>query len=141
MRASVQREEERKKDGSKVIEVRRQPNTGQGGDRRNRDRGPRTSIDRNGHDRSAGRGASHFDFLPAAGLVRFAMLFRRGACVAGKPQPARQEEELPSPAVLESEPVASEEPKSAPVPEPSSQRCVIIRLNIFCCIIIGVATV
>lgn len=52
----MQREDERKKDGGKVIEVRRQPTTGQG-DRRNRDRGPRASLDRNGPDRGAGRGA------------------------------------------------------------------------------------
>ena len=58
VQAFLQREEERKKDGSKVIEVRRQPNSGQGGDRRNRDRGPRTSMERNGHDRSTGRGLS-----------------------------------------------------------------------------------
>ncbi|KAK9906517.1 hypothetical protein WJX75_003232 [Coccomyxa subellipsoidea] len=51
-----QREEERKKDGSKVIEVRRQPSTGQG-DRRNRDRGPRGSLDRNGPDRNSNRAA------------------------------------------------------------------------------------
>ena len=39
-----------------MIEVRRQPSTGQG-ERRNRDRGPRGSLDRNGPDRNASRGA------------------------------------------------------------------------------------
>lgn len=39
-----------------MIEVRRQPSTGQG-DRRNRDRGPRGSLDRNGPDRNSNRGA------------------------------------------------------------------------------------
>ena len=76
--AFMQKEEERKKDGSKVIEVRRQPNTGQGGDRRNRDRGPRNSLDRNGPDKSTGRGASHHSLLMAPGLVRSVMAFSRG---------------------------------------------------------------
>ncbi|EIE24123.1 hypothetical protein COCSUDRAFT_65755 [Coccomyxa subellipsoidea C-169] len=59
-----QREEERKKDGSKVIEVRRQPSAGQG-DRRNRDRGPRGSLDRNGPDRNANRAARTGSGKPA----------------------------------------------------------------------------
>ncbi len=76
-RAPVQREEERKKD-SKVIEVRRQPNTAQGGERRNRDRGARTSIEKNGHDRSAGKGTALNAFFAPGGLVRSMMAFLRG---------------------------------------------------------------
>ncbi len=110
----LQREEERKKDGSKVIEVRRQPNTGQGGDRRNRDRGPRTSIDRNGHDRSAGRGASPDASFTAAGLVRPAMPFPRGRSVlqGSLSQPGKRRK-LPSRCSSnESEPVAYRRTKS-----------------------------
>ncbi|CAK0752488.1 hypothetical protein CVIRNUC_002150 [Coccomyxa viridis] len=89
------KEEERKKDGSKVIEVRRQPNTGQGGDRRNRDRGPRNSLDRNGPDKATGR---------------------------GRAQPARQEED-PTPLVLNGGDLQpNDDAKAVPVPEPASQR-------------------
>lgn len=133
----MQREEERKKDGSKVIEVRRQPNTGQGGDRRNRDRGSRSSIDRNGPDRSAGRGASLDSVILPLGLVRSVMAFSEGAVwPAGKAQAARHEEE-PAPAVAnEPESVAADEAKSTPVPEPASQRCVIVmHISAFCFIL------
>ena len=128
--ASVQKEEERKKDGSKVIEVRRQPNTGQGGDRRNRDRGPRTSLDRNGPDRSTGRGASHHGLLngtwPSQVCDGF---FEGGACCAGRPQPARHEEDA-APSVLNGGDLQpNEDAKAVPVPEPASQRCTILQVS------------
>ena len=127
LRAPVQREEERKKDGSKVIEVRRQPNTGQGGERRNRDRGARTSIDKNGHDRSAGKGTAPNALFCTSWPSQVCDGFSEGAaCLVGRSQQAKHEEEPAPIGAAERDSVATDEPKSAPVPEPSSQRCVII---------------
>ena len=134
--ASMQKEEERKKDGSKVIEVRRQPNTGQGGDRRNRDRGPRNSLDRNGPDKATGRGASHHSLLigtwPSQVCDGF---FEGGAYCAGRAQPARQEED-PTPLVLNGGDVQpNDDAKAVPVPEPASQRYTILEVSPLLCLL------
>ena len=124
----MQREEERKKDGSKVIEVRRQPNTGQGGERRNRDRGARNSIDKNGHDRSAGKGtALNAPFCTSWPSQVCDGFSEKVACLVGRSQQVKHEEDPGiSTGAAERDSVATDEPKSAPVPEPSSQRCVIL---------------
>ncbi|CAL8462329.1 g1862 [Coccomyxa elongata] len=111
-----QREEERKKDGSKVIEVRRQPSTGQG-DRRNRDRGPRGSLDRNGPDRNGSRAAKTGSAKPAEdGLP----VEEAGSGPAEEQRPAPLPEPTPAKPTYSRAP-GPPQPAAAPSPQSSWQ--------------------
>jgi hypothetical protein len=110
-----------------VIEVRRQPSTGQG-DRRNRDRGPRGSLDRNGPDRNSNRGAYLWlRQLSCSGWpdVVFGcngakrLVWDRAAARTGSAKAAEDGSHIE-----EAGSAPTEEQRPAPLPEPSPPKCV-----------------
>lgn len=110
-----------------MIEVRRQPSTGQG-DRRNRDRGPRGSLDRNGPDRNSNRGAYLWlRQLSCSGWpdVVFGcngakrLVWDRAAARTGSAKAAEDGSHIE-----EAGSAPTEEQRPAPLPEPSPPKCV-----------------
>ena len=107
-----------------MIEVRRQPSAANG-ERRNRDRGGRSSIDRNGPDRGTSRGVGS---LPAFACRSLLYLVQRTSilayAVAGKGGGTKSAEDGGQAAQEEAAVAPAEDQKPAPGPDAAPQRCV-----------------